>query len=280
MKRECPSRIVARSLRKSKSEASAYYYESKQTADEPVMTISDAFTCRYAYGRAAESVRLSEKGQDYVAFSMDEDICHFVLCDGVGLSYRGDIASRMLGQGLMKWLDTRQDLTSVSLERKLQNLTLTTNRELSELTLDSATPKLLREVLEEKQRLGSEAMYICGRIILPSRTHRKGQIWLAWQGDSRVRLWHQQQELTSVFGDGFRTAERWSSRRGPIGGKPHVYQGSLEADDGYRLQVYSDGLIDLDPVKEPIPDEQVQLLLNAQHTGGLEDDASFLEIMW
>ncbi|AWP27020.1 PP2C family serine/threonine-protein phosphatase [Paenibacillus sp. Cedars] len=263
-----------------KSPTSTYYYESKQTGEEPLTRIRDLFTCRYAYGRAAESVKLSEKGQDFLAFSLNEDVCRFVLCDGVGLSYRGDVASRLLGQGLMEWLENQEELSSASLERKLKELSLEADRELRDLSVDSTTPMLLREVLEEKQRMGSEAMYICGRIELPTRFRRKGRLWLAWQGDSRVRLWHKQRELTSLFGDHFRTAERWSSRIGPVGGKPHVYSSRLDHESEYRLQLYSDGLNDLDAVMEHIPDEQVQVLMNALHTDGLEDDASFLEFMW
>lgn len=128
--------------------------------------------------------------------------------------------------------------------------------------------------------MGSESMYICGRIELPGRFQRKGRLWLAWQGDSRVRLWRHHQEVTAELGDRFRTTERWSTRTGPIGGKPHEYECRLDQGAGYRLQLYSDGLNDLDPLTELIPDEQVQVLFNARHTDGLEDDASFLEIVW
>ena len=138
---------------------------------------------------------LSEMGQDFIALKMDEEVCHFVLCDGVGLSYRGDVASRLLGQGLMNWLDTVEEPTSSSLERKLKELTHEADREMRTHSLSSENPKLLREVLEEKQRKGSEAMYICGRIERSSGFRRKGRLWLAWQetpgydcGVSRTRL--------------------------------------------------------------------------------------------
>ncbi|WP_339290769.1 hypothetical protein MKY48_21135 [Paenibacillus sp. FSL W8-0187] len=280
MKRSYTRSMESLGIRKQKAQAASFYYESKQTVEEPITKIKDLFTCRYAYGRAAESVMLSEMGQDFIALKMNEDVCHFVLCDGVGLSYRGDVASRLLGQGLMNWLETVEELTSASLERKLKELTHEADREMRTHSLSSETPKLLREVLEEKQRKGSEAMYICGRIELSSGFRRKGRLWLAWQGDSRVRLWRKEDEITSVFGDRFRTSERWSSRSGPIGGSPHVFSCKLDPETEYRLQLYSDGLNDLDPMKEPIPDEQVQVLMNARHTDGLEDDASFLEIVW
>lgn len=280
MRRSHARSMAALGMGRKEAQTASYYYESNQTGEEPLTKIRDSFTCRYAYGRASESVMLSEMGQDFLSFKMNKDVCHFVLCDGVGMSYRGDVASRLLGQGLMNWLETSDEFSSASLERRLKELTHETEKEMNTLSLSADTPKLLREVLEEKQRKGSEAMYICGRIELPSGFRRRGRLWLAWQGDSRVRLWRQHHEITSLLGDRFRTSERWSSRRGPVGGSPHVFSCKLDPDLSYRLQLYSDGLLDLDSMGEPIPDEQVQVLMNARHTGGLEDDASFLEIMW
>ncbi|UNK16589.1 hypothetical protein MNQ98_19060 [Paenibacillus sp. N3/727] len=243
-------------------------------------SIKQDFTCRYAYGRAAETVMLSEKGQDYMAFAIDGGVCSFVLCDGVGLSYRGDFASRFLGRGLLAWLRNCSELSQHHLERELQALATASSQESDRFEVKDNTPQLLKEVLQEKQRLGSEAMYICGRIEQPGRFQRKGKLWLAWQGDSRLRLFNQHMEMSSRFGDNFRTAERWSTRSGPIGGKPHVYECRLDDLTGYRLLMYSDGLNDLDPICDWVPDDQVQVLMNALHTGGLEDDASFLEIVW
>lgn len=258
----------------------SYYYECKQSGEQPVSSIKQDFSCRYAYGRAAETVMLSEKGQDYMAFAIDGGVCSFVLCDGVGLSYRGDFASSFLGRGLLAWLRSGSELSQNQLERKLQELTTASAKESDFYEMKDSTPQLLKEVLQEKQRLGSEAMYICGRIEKPSRFQRKGKLWLAWQGDSRLRLFEEHMELTPCLGDRFKTSERWSTRSGPVGGKPHVYERKLDESSGYRLLMYSDGLNDLDPISEWVPDEQVQVLMNALHTGGLEDDASFLEIMW
>lgn len=258
----------------------SYFYESKQSKEQPISSIEQGFKCRYAYGRAVETVMLSEKGQDYMGFAVDGGICSFVLCDGVGLSYRGDFASKFLGRNLLEWLRKGSELSAPQLERKLQELTKASSQEADYYRVDESTPQLLKEVLQEKQQLGSESMYICGRIELPNRLQRKGKLWLAWQGDSRLRWFHENIDLSHQFGDKFHTAERWSTRNGPVGGRPHVYQCKLEHISGYRLLMYSDGLNDLDPISEMVPDDEVQVLMNAHHTGGLEDDASFLEIIW
>ncbi|WP_054958413.1 hypothetical protein [Paenibacillus dakarensis] len=260
--------------------SSSFFYESKQAGEHPVSSIKQEFICRYAYGRAAETVLMSENGQDYMGFAIDGGICSFVLCDGVGLSYRGDFASKYLGSNLLAWLRTSTELSAQLLERKLHELSEASSLEAELYQVEDNTPRLLKEVLQEKQRLGSESMYICGRIELPNRFQKKGKLWLAWQGDSRLRLFHDQMELSERFGDSFHTSERWSTRNGLIGGKPHVYQSKLDHLSGYRLLMYSDGLNDLDPITEQVPDEDVQVLMNALHTDGLEDDASFLEISW
>ncbi|MFC7679481.1 hypothetical protein [Paenibacillus sp. GCM10028914] len=258
----------------------SYFYESKQSGEQPISSVHQGFKCRYAYGRAAETVMQSEKGQDYMGFAVDGGICSFVLCDGVGLSYRGDFASKFLGSNLLAWLRQGNELSAHHLEHKLHELTVASTQEADLYRVEDNTPQLLKEVLLEKQRLGSESMYICGRIELPNRFQRKGKLWLAWQGDSRLRLFHDHKELSHRFGDHFRTAERWSTRNGSVGGKPHVYQCRFDNLSGYRLLMYSDGLNDLDPISQIVPDDEVQVLMNALHTGGLEDDASFLEIMW
>ena len=145
------------------AKASSYFFESQQTTEQPLTRVEQAFRCRYAYGRAAETVVLAEKGQDYLAFAVDDNVCSFVLCDGVGLSYQGDFASRFLGSGLLGWLRKGQDLSRQQLDRKLMELTQAAAAEAASFHIDERTPQLLREVLQEKQRKGSEAMYICGR---------------------------------------------------------------------------------------------------------------------
>ncbi len=236
------------------------------------------FMCRYGYGRSAESASMGESGQDFAAVRIHKSVCCFVLCDGVGLSYRGDFAARYLGSSLLDWMEQRQDLSANQLREYLERLAGAATEELDRQPLDHESG-LMRSVLEDKRRQGSQSMYICGKIELPKRGTR-GRLRLAWQGDSRLRLWNGTEEISELFDHTFSTAERWSTSRGPIGGKPHWYERSIPADMPMRLQVYTDGLSDLDPIREPVPDEQIQVLLDASHTGGLDDDAAFIELQW
>ncbi|QOS78452.1 hypothetical protein JNUCC31_27700 [Paenibacillus sp. JNUCC31] len=262
-----------------KQHSGSFRYVSVQTGEQPLTRYQGAFKCRYGYGRAAETVNQGDTGQDFAAVRMNGNVCTFVLCDGVGMSYLGDFAARFLGNALLEWLETDQHPSSVTMERLLQDLTVPASEQLEKLQPLDNSPVLLREVLMEKRSRGSQAMYVCGRIEL-SGGARKSRMWLAWQGDSRIRLWRGGQEQSGAFQLHCRTNERWSTLDGPVGGKPHIYEAKLSAGEPIRLQLYTDGLNDLDAIEAYIPDEQIQVLLDARHTGGLEDDAAFIELEW
>jgi hypothetical protein len=256
-----------------------FRYVSVQTGEQPLTLYQGAFKCRYGYGRAAETVNQGDSGQDFAAVRMNGNVCNFVLCDGVGMSYLGDFAARFLGNALLDWLETTQHPTLEAVEHLLHDLTLPASEQLEKLQPLESSPLLLREVLMEKRSRGSQAMYVCGRIELTGGG-RKSRVWLAWQGDSRIRLWHNNQEQSGVFQAHCKTNERWSTLEGPVGGKPHIYETKGSAGDSLRLQLYTDGLNDLDAIQAYVPDEHIQVLLDATHTGGLEDDAAFIELEW
>lgn len=257
-----------------------FSFVSSQSAEQRLSTYHGRFACRYAYGRAMDSLIQGEKGQDFVGVHIEGDSCNFVLCDGVGQSYQGDFAARFLGNTLLDWLSTTREWSSAAFTGFMKDITGAASEQLKQLTPPGEAPSLLREVLEDKQRLGSQTMYICGRIELPSAKKKHGRIWMAWQGDSRLRFWKNDTEISEHFHATMLTSERWSTLTGPVGGTPHVYQTRLEYGVPARLQLYTDGLDDLDAIRQLLPDEQIQVLLDAPHTGGLQDDAAFLELQW
>lgn len=258
---------------------SNFRYVSVQTGEQPLTRYQGTFKCRYGYGRAAETVNQGDTGQDFAAVRMNGNVCTFVLCDGVGMSYLGDFAARFLGNALLEWLETTQHPSLDVMERLLHDLTSPASEQLEKLQPLENSPVLLREVLMEKRSKGSQAMYVCGRIEL-TEGNRKSKVWLAWQGDSRIRLWRNGQEESAAFQVNCLTNERWSTLEGPVGGKPHIYEAKLSANEVVRLQLYTYGLNDLDAIQAYIPDEHIQVLLDARHTGGLEDDAAFIELEW
>src|SRR5262249_28181962 len=111
-------------------------------------------TWRYAYARAAESSAAHQPGQDYLTFRRDHRTLVFALCDGVGQSFCGDIAARMVGDTLIEWLwrihPAETDARSLQdeLHATLIALTQPASQRVHAHPLPPDFPALLREVLE------------------------------------------------------------------------------------------------------------------------------------
>lgn len=67
------------------------------------------FSYRYSYVRAKETQDLNECGQDFLAFQDNGISFIFALCDGVGLSFHGEIAAEFLGMKLVNLFETCQE---------------------------------------------------------------------------------------------------------------------------------------------------------------------------
>ncbi|MCC6905159.1 MAG: hypothetical protein IT326_04890, partial [Anaerolineae bacterium] len=59
---------------------------------------------RYAYSRSSDSMASQIEGQDYLCFQHNDQKLDFVVCDGVGSSFCGNLAARILGDNLLEWL--------------------------------------------------------------------------------------------------------------------------------------------------------------------------------
>src|SRR6059058_2909451 len=63
-------------------------------------------TALYLYVRSVDSVNANTIGQDYVTFRYRGNDLAFAVCDGVGQSFMGDLAARLIGDELVEWLLT------------------------------------------------------------------------------------------------------------------------------------------------------------------------------
>ncbi|RUT29831.1 hypothetical protein EJP77_13495 [Paenibacillus zeisoli] len=262
---------------------SSFEWTSHQNEVYPLAEkLTSRFTCRYTYSPSDETLESGEASQDYLAVAIEGYSCRFVICDGVSLSYRGDFAARFLGSRIFGWLGQPRELTKEGFEQFLYELVPEASEAADKLEIPSDVPLLLREVLEEKRSRGAESMYLCGRIELPEAGRSRGSLWLAWQGDCRLRRWVDNREVTIEPGS-FVTKERWSGRQGFIGGSPHVYTKEfLKADENHRLMIYTDGFKRLDGCIEPSAINVIlnQVLIKQAGKAHLEDDASWLELAW
>lgn len=239
---------------------------------------------RYAYARAADSRRDDEPGQDYLAFRDGADHFVFAVCDGVGQSFYGDLAARLLGDALVDWLETGPPVADHpaalvdSLPAFLSALTATAAERVDQYPIPDGPP-LLREVLLEKQARGSEAMFVCGRVDAPGPARPNGRVLLAWMGDMRVYLWRGDRPVD--LGGVHETDQRWSSRRGPVGGAVNLYHGPLTDTQGepVRLVAYSDGLKVLDKwANLRLTDVGLQRAIDHSNSLPDSDDLVYLEL--
>lgn len=244
------------------------------------------FSLRYAYARSFDTRAADDPGQDYLTFRYNDQAVLFALCDGVSQSFYGDLAALYLGDALLNWLGNSLGLTldaptlASSLTSLLHDLTGPATEVVERHSLPESIPAMLRDVLEEKRALGSESTFICGRIDLPGTEIPQGRVVLAWMGDSRLRLWRPDGELTKELGNTFKTEQRWSSRRGPVGGDPHFFVGPL-TQEGHRIDrlvAYSDGLSSLDRHGPSLPNLALQDLIDQSGQAATSDDISFLEV--
>ncbi len=251
-----------------------------QGCETPVTARQHAnFGYRYAYARSADSRAHDDVGQDFLALRADEHVLAFALCDGVSQSFFGDLAARLLGEALVRWfwenvnslLKSSDGALRSALGEFLDSLAAPASQQVARISVPDHLPPMVREVLEEKRGLGSESTFVAGRLDL--RTNR---LYLAWMGDSRLRLWDERGEITAKLGQTFHTAERWSTRRGRIGNL-HVAVIPLAALR--YLIAYSDGLARLDrAMSRHLRDESIQAAIDFAGRRPDSDDVSYFEV--
>jgi hypothetical protein len=245
------------------------------------------FAWRYAYARSADAIAMGDCGQDYLTLRWADGVVAFSVCDGVSLSFFGDLAARFLGDELLRWLwddvppDHDADAIRAALMTRLTDMTVSATAAVQAQTLPPSLAPILRAVLEEKRQAGSESTFVCGRLDLPGDAFPGGRVVLAWMGDTRLRLWGPDGERTAELGDSFHTAQRWSTRRGPVNGEANIFTAPVDHDGRRaltRLLTYSDGLATLDRAPAPPPSAELTALIARAGRSAGSDDVAVLDL--
>lgn len=236
------------------------------------------FTYRYSYFRAKETQELNEIGQDFLSFQVSGNRFIFVLCDGVGMSFHGEIAAEFLGTKLLELfetcLDKEQDFSAI-LDKNLQEWKKEAIEKVEAFQLPQDTPWLLRDVLEEKRNHGSESMFICGTIeVIPNRD--EVNIMVVAHGDSFLQLFQEDKKCLDSIEYERNTENRWSTHHGILGGELKVISKTLARKEANRLVIHSDGLM---PLLHYNFEEVTEEIKRAQ-SSPTSDDISFLDISW
>jgi hypothetical protein len=216
-------------------------FELRQDAETPLTTLSTPFgTVLYLYARSGDSVSSATVGQDYVTFQYGKANLAFTVCDGVGQSFMGDLAARVLGDGLTEWLwgiDRPDDAGSFSkaVTEALDRLTEKSAQQVADFKLPEHLPPLVVQALEMQRKYGSESMFVAGRLSLAG-----DDPWIAlcWLGDSPVAAIDIDGQLVDLGPKGH-TSERWNSSTG-VKGTVHTWVGGAERVA--RVAGYTDGL--------------------------------------
>jgi len=242
------------------------------------------FRLRYLYARSSDTRQTGDRGQDYITLRYTERRLAFALCDGVSQSFYGDLAARFLGQRLVKWLwddlpsnELRPEPIRQALHSHLMELTDEATRSVRRVSIPADAPPLLRDALEQKRAIGSEATFVCGVVEMPGPNLPEGRIVLAWLGDSELQLWGTDRDRTPELGAEWITARRWSTKVGPKGGDIGLFVGTLQGVQ--RVLAYSDGIASLrERLGRGIGDEELAREVERLGKMPTSDDVSFLEI--
>lgn len=237
---------------------------------------------RYAYFRSSDSVANQIEGQDYLVFKAGERRLAFVVCDGVGSSFCGNIAARVLGDELVEWLwgleaDNLSTASALSETAKsyLLKLQPKAEREVSRYQIPDHLPPLVQQALEAQRAYGSEAVFVGGRIDHPTSESPAGRLLLVWMGDTQAHLYDDAGNEIDI-GASFNPNDRWSSTQG-VRGVAHSWVGP--AEDVARLVVFSDGISGHADKLTAYSDIELEAALQAQFRTPNSDDVALLDVV-
>lgn len=218
-----------------------------QNIETPVTFVSaPGAYIRYAYSRSSDSIVGQIEGQDYLCFQHNDQKLVFLVCDGVGSSFCGNLAARILGDGLLEWLwlqevprmgssNALREATAAFLNRLQKQAQI----EVAEYEIPDHITGLIRQALESQRDYGSEAVFVACRIDHPSPSIPDGLISIVWMGDTRVRVLRDKDGSEVDLGGDWGNANRWSSTQG-VRGSTFAWMSSL-AEIG-RVAAFTDGL--------------------------------------
>lgn len=211
----------------------------------------------FAFNRSHDSFVHKTDGQDYFVFSDSNDKFSFVLCDGVGQSYCGQLAAKFLGDWLFQWLEDlnieaihNSDI-AIQLTNELNNLSAEAQQMVSDHKLPESLPELLLIALNEQKNYGSEAVFVVGRIDFKSKCSPP-LLSLFWLGDTQFHIFDKKGGEVEIPGK-WVNAERWSTKNG-IRGTDHVNHWSYRLRKEKMLVAHSDG------IKSPVNDHLFELV--------------------
>ena len=230
---------------------------------------------RMLLDRSKESADRGEPSQDYVVVERAPRVLCFAVTDGVGSSFLGDLAARILASWTAGWLAALGELPKENelasrLGKALGDMAVRADEFIADYPLPDDVQPFMREPLERQRAYGSEAMLVCGRIEWPHGG--PARVGVAWLGDAHLRVLLANATTEDFSG---RTSERWSTKRGPRGAvKARVWTD----DEVERVIACSDGLLAELDATVALGDAQLDERLQAAAIAGLSDDIALVDV--
>lgn len=254
-----------------------------QTIETPVtfVPVPNAYV-RYAYSRSSDSMANQIEGQDYLCFRHNDQRLVFVVADGVGSSFCGNLASRILGDNLLDWLWSLdvgylggEAALTESASAYLNKLQKQAQVEVEEYEIPAEITGLVRQALESQRAYGSEAIFAACRIDHPNPMMPDGLVSIFWMGDTRIRVLRADGGEFDLSGD-HNLANRWSTAQG-VRGTMSAWMRPL--GDVARVAAYSDGLSAHEGKLLGYPDAKLDREIALGALEPTSDDVSFIDVV-
>lgn len=238
---------------------------------------------RYAYARSADSMSSQSEGQDYLCFRHHGERLAFVVSDGVGSSFCGHLAARILGDNLLDWLWSLEvgylggaAALSEAATGFLNRLQKQAQREVEEYELPEQESPLIQQALEAQRAYGSEAIFAACRVDHPSPLVPKGMISLFWMGDTRVHIRDREGGAAIDIAGSWENANRWSSHKG-VRGEMSAWMQPLDAVG--RIVAFTDGLSGHGEGMLDYPDAKLDREIALGARLPTSDDVAFIDVV-
>src|SRR5688572_21522049 len=217
-----------------------------QTIETPVSFVSaPGAYVRYAYSRSSDSMNSQIEGQDYLCFKHNDQRLVFAVCDGVGSSFCGNLAARILGDNLLDWLWSLDvaylggaSALNEAAMSYLNRIQKQAQLEVNEYQIPTEISGLIRQALEAQRTYGSEAIFAACRIDHPSAMMPEGLVSVMWMGDTQIHVLDEDGRSFDIGGE-WSNGNPWSTVQGTKG-RMSTWMHDLE--DVGRVLAFTDGL--------------------------------------
>lgn len=235
---------------------------------------------RYFVLRKYENIVVKWVSEDYLAWKSNKNLFVFSLCDGVSKSFLGNVASEFLGSRFLTWL---WDLTSINnfdnLHGEIYTLLDKWRNEGNKLVSDYHLPTNISIAAQNglqyrKERIGSETVFLCGRIEKLNET--KWQGLFIRMGNVQLQLYDSHGKKLQKFSDD-NDKNRWSTKSGMIGNLEILMTPTHM--DFKQILLFSDGLKHYSDKFNGIKDKQLYKYIGKELSSKENDDITYLEIV-